>query len=188
MEIAVWQRCIQEVTALNGLHPGTTVNVGVMGGGTRVNVVPDEAWAKIDARFNTFEAGQALDRAIRQVATKSTVAGTRIEVSGGIEKGPMEKTRATAYLVELAQSVAEMLGFSFNDVQTGGASDANHIGELNIPVLDGLGPVGGDDHSPNEYMDSDSIVPRTALLAGLIEAISIHRDKLSAFVKTSPGN
>jgi glutamate carboxypeptidase len=188
MEIAVWQHCIQEVTALNGLHPGTTVNVGVMGGGTRVNVVPDEAWAKIDARFNTFEAGQALDRAIRQVATKSTVAGTRIEVSGGIEKGPMEKTRATAYLVELAQSVAEKLGFSFNDVQTGGASDANHIGGLNIPVLDGLGPVGGDDHSPNEYMDSDSIVPRTALLAGLIEAISIHRDKLSAFVKTSPGN
>ena len=170
-------RCVQELTALNGLHPGTTVNVGVIGGGTRPNVVPDRAWAKVDVRFNTFEAGQALDRAIRQVALQPRVAGTRIEVSGGIEKGPMEKTRATAYLVELAQDVAATLGFSFNDVQTGGASDANHIGELHIPVLDGLGPVGGDDHSPNEYMDSDSIVPRTALLAGLIEAIATHRDR-----------
>jgi glutamate carboxypeptidase len=178
-------RCIQAVTALNGLHPGTTVNVGVIGGGTRVNVVPDLAWAKIDARFSTFAAGQALDRALRQVAMQSKLAGTRIEVSGGIEKGPMEKTRATAFLVDLAQSVAGTLGFAFNDVQTGGCSDANHIGELNIPVLDGLGPVGGDDHSPNEYLASDSIVPRTALLAGLIEAIAIHRDTLSAFSKMS---
>lgn len=181
-------RCIQALTALNGLHPGTTINVGVIGGGTRVNVVPDQAWAKVDARFNTFEAGQALDRAIRHVAMEATVTGTRIEVSGGIEKGPMEKTRATAYLVELAQRVAGNLGFSFNDVQTGGSSDANHVGELNIPVLDGLGPIGGDDHSPNEYMDSDSIVPRTALLAGLIEAIAIHRDQLSAFSKMSLGD
>jgi glutamate carboxypeptidase len=181
-------RCVQELTALNGLHPGTTVNVGVIGGGTQVNVVPDLAWTKVDARFGTFEAGQALDRAIRHVAMQSKLAGTRIEVSGGIEKGPMEKTRATAYLVELAQSVAGKLGFSFNDVQTGGNSDANHIGELNIPVLDGLGPVGGDDHSPNEYMDSDSIVPRTALVAGLIEAIASHRDTLSEFSKLTRGN
>ncbi len=173
-------RCIQELTALNGLHPGSTVNVGVIGGGTQANVVPDRAWAKIDTRFGTLAAGQALDRAIRRVAVAPKLAGTRIEVTGGIEKGPMEKTRATAYLVELAQGVAGTLGFSFNDVQTGGTSDANHIGKLNIPVLDGLGPVGGDDHSPKEYMDADSVVPRTALLAGLIEAIASHRDKLLA--------
>jgi len=177
-------RCIQELTALNGLHPGTTVNVGVIGGGTRPNVVPDRAWAEIDARFSSLEAGQALDRAIRRVAMQPRVAGTRVEVSGGIEKGPMEKTRATAYLVELAQSVAAALGLSFNDAQTGGASDANHVGELGIPVLDGLGPVGGDDHSPNEYLELDSVVPRTALLAGLVEAIAGNRDRLSACRQT----
>ena len=173
-------RCIQELTALNGLHPGTTVNVGVIGGGTQGQRRARPRLGQGRCTFQHLAAGQVLDRAIRRVAVAPKLAGTRIEVTGGIEKGPMEKTRATAYLVELAQGVAGTLGFSFNDVQTGGTSDANHIGKLNIPVLDGLGPVGGDDHSPKEYMDSDSVVPRTALLAGLIEAIASHRDKLLA--------
>lgn len=173
-------RCIQELTALNGLHPGTTVNVGVIGGGTRSNVVPDLAWAEVDARFVTAEAGQALDQAIRQVAARSTVPGIRIEVTGGKEKAPMEKTAASTYLVELARGVAGQLGFTFQDVQTGGMSDANHIAELGVPTLDGLGPVGGHDHSPDEYLELDSIVPRTALLAGLIAAIATNRERLWA--------
>ena len=172
-------RCIKALTALNGLHPGTTVNVGVIGGGTEVNVVPDKAWAKVDVRFNTLKEGQKLDREIRQLAKSPTVEGTRIEIKGGIEKGAMEKTKATTYLIELAQDVAANLGFSINDVHTGGTSDANHVGKLNIPVLDGLGPIGGDDHSPYEFLDLDSIVPRTALLAGLIQSITSHLNKLS---------
>jgi len=173
-------RCIQELTALNGLHPGTTVNVGVIGGGTRSNVVPDLAWAEVDVRFVTTEAGQVLDQAVRQVAARPSVPGTRIEVTGGREKAPMEKTAASAYLVELARSVAGQLGFTFQDVQTGGMSDANHIAELGVPTLDGLGPVGGHDHSPDEYLELDSIVPRTALLAGLIAAIATNREQLLA--------
>jgi glutamate carboxypeptidase len=177
--------CIQELTALNGLHPGTTVNVGVIGGGTRSNVVPDLAWAEVDVRFSTVEAGRALERAIRRVGTRPRVPGTRVEIAGGIEKGPMEKTAAAAYLVELAQGVASQLEISFQDVQTGGNSDGNHMAELGVPVLDGLGPIGGDDHSPNEFLDADSIVPRTALLAGLIAAIATHRDQLSAIGMTT---
>jgi len=172
--------CIQELTALNGLHPGTTVNVGVIEGGTQSNVVPDRAFAEVDVRFITAVAGQALDRAIRRVGSAPKVPGTRVEVSGGIEKGPMEKTAAVAYLVELAQGVAGQIGVVFNDVQTGGNSDGNHMGELGIPVLDGLGPIGGDDHSPTEFLDADSIVPRTALLAGLIASIATHRSQLKA--------
>jgi glutamate carboxypeptidase len=176
--------CIRELTALNGLHPGTTVNVGVIAGGTRSNVVPDLARAEVDVRFSTIEAGQALDLAIRRVGTQPKVPGTRVEVSGGIEKGPMEKTAASGYLVELAQGVAGQLGVAFHDVQTGGNSDGNHMAEAGIPVLDGLGPIGGDDHSPNEFLDADSIVPRTALLAGLIAAIATHRDQLAAITRT----
>ena len=172
--------CIQELTALNGLHPGTTVNVGVIKGGTQSNVVPDRAFAEVDVRFITAAAGQALDRAIHRVGSAPRVPGTRVEVSGGIEKGPMEKTAAVAYLVELAQGVAAQIGVAFNDVQTGGNSDGNHMGELGIPVLDGLGPIGGDDHSPTEFLDADSIVPRTALLAGLIASIATHRSQLKA--------
>jgi glutamate carboxypeptidase len=173
-------RCIQELTRLNGLHPGTTVNVGVAGGGTRVNVVPDLAWVDIDARFATRAAGQALDQAIRMMAGQGRVPATSIEISGGIEKQPMEKTAATAYLVELTQSVAAELGFGVNDVQTGGNSDANHLAEWGVPVLDGLGPIGGEDHSPGEYLEADSIAPRTALLAGLMAAVASHRDQLSS--------
>jgi glutamate carboxypeptidase len=172
--------CIQELTALNGMHSGTTVNVGVIEGGTRSNVVPDMARAEVDVRFSTAEAGQALDRAIRRVGKQPGVPGTRVEVSGGIEKGPMEKTAAVVYLVELAQDAAAQLGITFKDVQTGGNSDGNHMAELGLPVLDGLGPIGGDDHSPSEFLDADSIVPRTALLAGLIAAIATHRDQLAA--------
>jgi len=172
--------CILELTALNGLHPGTTVNVGVIEGGTRSNVVPDLASARVDVRFSSAEAGQAIDRAIRRVGASPKVPGTCIEFSGGIAKGPMEKTAATAYLVELAQNVAAGLGVAFHDVQTGGNSDGNHMAELGIPVLDGLGPIGGDDHSPKEYLNADSIVPRTAMLAGLIAAIAAHRDQLAA--------
>jgi glutamate carboxypeptidase len=168
---------IQELAALNGLHSGTTVNVGVIKGGTGSNVVPDLACAEVDVRFGTSEAGQAIDRAIRRVGSPPGVPGTRVEVTGGIEKGPMEKTAATAYLVELAQDVAAQLGIAFDDVQTGGTSDGNYIAELGLPVLDGLGPIGGNDHSPSEYLDADSIVPRAALLAGLIATIATRRSE-----------
>ncbi len=171
-------RCIRDLTALNGLSPGSTVNVGVVGGGTASNVVPDLAWADVDTRFATAEAGRLLDAAVRQIAARPSVLGTTIEVTGGVERGPMEKTAASAALVELARTVAARLGFTFADVETGGASDANFIAALGVPTLDGLGPIGGFDHSPDEYVELDSIVPRTALLAGLIAAIANREDSL----------
>jgi len=83
----------------------------------------------------------------------------------------------------MAREVARQIGFTFQDVQTGGTSDGNLIGELGVPTLDGLGPVGGLDHSPGEYLELDSIVPRAALLAGLIESIAENRDQIVAFRK-----
>jgi glutamate carboxypeptidase len=171
-------RCIGELTALNGLNEGSTVNVGVIGGGTASNVVPDLAWADVDTRFVTAAAGAALDQAVRAVAARSAVMGTRIEVSGGVERGTMEKTAASALLVELAHGVAAELGFTFADIQTGGASDGNYIAALGVPTLDGMGPIGGHDHSPDEYLEIESIVPRTSLLAGLIAAIGGNRSEI----------
>lgn len=169
---------IQAISSLNHRAPGTTVNVGIIGGGTRSNVVPGHAWAEVDARFVTIADGQALDQAIRQVASQPVIPGTHVEITGGIEKNPMEKTVASAYLVGLIKQVGKQLGLSFQDVQTGGTSDGNFLSEAGIPTLDGLGPVGGRDHSPDEYLDQDSIVSRTALLAGLITEIAAHRDQL----------
>jgi glutamate carboxypeptidase len=85
---------------------------------------------------------------------------------------PMEKLARSGRLVEHAQAVAQRLGFSVNDTSTGGASDANTTSGMGVPTLDGLGPIGGNDHSPAEYLEVDSIVPRTALLAGLLLAIA----------------
>jgi glutamate carboxypeptidase len=173
--------CIQEISALNGRQPGTTVNVGLVGGGTRTNVVPDDAWADLDVRFVTRADGLALDQSIRQVASRTHVPGTHIEISGGIEKNPMEKTAASGYLVNLILGVARQLGLSFKDVQTGGTSDGNYISEAGIPTLDGLGPVGGLDHSPDEYIEAKSIVNRTALLAGFIVELAAHRDQILSY-------
>jgi glutamate carboxypeptidase len=177
--------CIQAFSALNGWQPGTTVNVGLVGGGIRTNVVPDEAWAEFDVRFVSAADGMTLDRAVHQIASQTHIPGTHIEITGGIEKNPMEKTPASAYLVDLIQGVGKQLEISFQDVQTGGTSDGNYVSEMGIPTLDGLGPIGGLDHSPNEYLEMDSIVQRTTLLAGLLIEIATHRDQILRF-KSQP--
>jgi glutamate carboxypeptidase len=163
---------------LNGIAPGVTVNAGVIGGGTRSNVVPDEAWAKLDMRAVDRVGAEAIDRAIRETIRHITVAGTSVEIEGSMAFTPMAKTPAVALLVQFAQEVAHELGFEVQDQSTGGASDANTITSFGIPVLDGLGPIGGLDHSPNEYIELDSIVPRTALVAGLIQRICAEREQL----------
>ena len=83
----------------------------------------------------------------------------------------MERSPGTVRLFHAARAVAEELGFALDEAATGGASDANATSALGIPTLDGLGPIGGDDHSEREWIDMGSVVPRTALLAGLIAAI-----------------
>ena len=84
----------------------------------------------------------------------------------------MEKLERSGRLVGHAQAVARALGFEVADAATGGASDANTTSGLGVPSLDGLGPIGGNDHAPAEYLELDSIVPRTTLLAGLLLAIA----------------
>jgi len=173
-------RCILELSALNNPPAGVTLNVGVINGGTASNVVPDRAWMDIDARFTTIAAGVELDKAVRQVAERITVPGARIEVKGGISKNPMEKTPGTTYLAELAHQAGEEMGIHFQDVLTGGTSDANFISAAGIPTLDGLGPIGGLDHSPYEFLEVDSIVPRVTMLARLITSIAANLDSLIA--------
>lgn len=163
---------IQALQSLNGLRPGITLNVGVVRGGTYPNVVPDQAEAEVDFRVAHLEDVPFLDAAVRKAVAAVHVPGTSARVTGGLEAPPMEKTPAVARLADLARKVAADLGFSLHDVTTGGMSDANFVAALGTPVLDGLGPIGGQDHSPGEYVELDSIVPRTALLAGLIMAVA----------------
>jgi glutamate carboxypeptidase len=167
---------------LNGRPPGATLNVGVVQGGTARNVVPDAARAEVDVRVALPEDMEVMEAAIRSVAHASPVPGTRAEVSGGWTTSPMARTPAVSRLVEVAVEAGQDLGIEIGDAATGGVSYANLLASLSVPVLDGLGPVGGLDHSPREYIEVSSIVPRTALLALLLEryarGLQTTRDRL----------
>lgn len=154
---------IQKLTDYN---KGTTLNVGVIQGGIASNVVPDEASIEVDLRvMQPGEAGRIRD-AIH--ALKPVLEGTSIEVSGGLNRPPMpfdEKIKAT---FEKAKAIAANVKIDLKASGTGGASDANFVAALGIPVLDGLGPAGGEYHSEREYILKDSLPERAKLLAAIL--------------------
>jgi glutamate carboxypeptidase len=159
--------------ALNGRWPGVTCNVGVLSGGSRTNVVADRAVMRVEVRAATMAAfDQAMDEVDRIVAA-TTVAGARAELQPAHRHPPMERTEAVAALVGQAQAVARDLGFEVGEAATGGAGDANTTAAAGLPTIDGLAPVGGEAHGPDEWLDLDSIVPRTALLAGLLARLGV---------------
>jgi glutamate carboxypeptidase len=165
-------RVVRDLHALNGRWPGVTINVGRIAGGTRPNVVAERCELEVDVRATTAEGLQEAEAAIRAVCATAEVPDTTIEPTILVSWLPMEKLARSGRLVEHAQTVADRLGFIIADTSTGGASDANSTSGMGVPTLDGLGPIGGNDHSPAEYLDVESIVPRTTLLAGLLLAIA----------------
>ncbi len=162
---------ILALQALNGLAPGATVNPDVIGGGTVSNVIPAEAWVTVDVRAVDPAGAQAISKVLASLPSRITVSGTRVEIRGNFSYPPMARTPAVGFLADLARDSARELGFEINDVATGGASDANVLASLGVPVLDGLGPIGGLDHSPDEYIEADSLIPRAAMVAGLLQRI-----------------
>ncbi|MDQ3938513.1 MAG: M20 family metallopeptidase, partial [Chloroflexota bacterium] len=162
---------------LNGRWPGVTVNVGVMRAGTRPNVVAESAELEVDLRGRTRPAMEEAEAAVRQICATTSVPDISSELEELGRHWPMEKSDGTSQLVAQAVDLARRLGFEVADTATGGASDANTTAAMGLPTLDGLGPVGGLDHSPDEYLELDSIVPRTTLLAALVLSVARHRDE-----------
>ena len=156
------------IAALNGRWPGVTVNVGVIRGGTRANVVAEKCEMEIDMRAVTRSDMEEAAAAIRGICQESTVPDVTCALERRHHWLPMEKTPGTAALAELAIDLAARMDFELRDAATGGASDANTTSGLGVPTLDGLGPIGGADHAPGEYLEVDSIVPRTTLVAALL--------------------
>jgi glutamate carboxypeptidase len=158
--------------ALTGRWPGVTCNVGVIAGGTRPNVVPEEARLEVDLRAMTREHLEAAEAEVRALIAEPALPDVTIEMEPMARWWPMEKLERSGRLVDLAVGLAGRLGFELHDATTGGASDANTTAGMGVPSLDGLGPIGGMDHSPDEYLELDSIVPRTTLLAALLLAVA----------------
>jgi glutamate carboxypeptidase len=154
--------------ALNGRWPGVTCNVGVLRGGSRTNVVADRAVMQVEVRAATTAAFDQAMAEVGRIVAATTVAGTTAELLPAHRHPPMERTGAVAALVAEAQAVARDLGFEVGEAATGGAGDANTTAATGLATIDGLAPVGGEAHGPDEWLDLDSVVPRTALLAGLL--------------------
>jgi len=157
---------VLRVAALADPARGTTVNVGVIQGGTRSNVVPEDCRARIDIRVETAEEGSRLEKAV--AALQPVLAGATLEVEGGMNRPPMRQTPAMAKAFARAQALGRDLGLSLGGGRTGGGSDANFVAPLGVAVLDGLGAVGDSAHSPREYALRSSLPERTALLAALL--------------------
>jgi glutamate carboxypeptidase len=159
-------RQIERMSALTDPKRGITLNPGVIRGGTRSNVVAAEAQIEVDLRAVSNKDANAIDRklkGLRAVDKRCTLL-----VEGGLNRPPMERTRAIGSLFGRAQAVAAELGTSIEESATGGGSDGNFTAALGIPTLDGLGGVGEGAHASNESILLDRVVDRVALLAGLI--------------------
>jgi glutamate carboxypeptidase len=159
-------RQVERLHSLNNPASGVTVNVGVIQGGTRSNVVAAHAHAEIDLRFSTRDAARQLETQI--LCASPFDERVRLSVTGGINRPPLERTEKVAALFELARGVAAELDFELGEAAVGGASDGNFAAALGVAVLDGLGIDGDGAHATHEHIIVDDMARRGALLAGLI--------------------
>ena len=158
---------IQRLDALARPERGLTVNVGVVAGGLRANVVAPQARAEVDVRVLQREDAAAVEKAV--YALKPVVPGTSIEVRGGEDRPPLERTPGNRRLWERAQEAAAALGIELDEGTAGGGSDGNFTSPL-APTLDGLGAVGDGAHADHEHVEIDRMPERAALLALLLMA------------------
>jgi glutamate carboxypeptidase len=164
-------RQIERASAFTDLARGITVNAGVIGGGTRSNVVAAEAWAEFDVRIARAVDGPRVDRRFRSLRAVDRRCG--LEVTGGLNRPPMERTAGTVSLFRRAATIAAGLGFQLQEAATGGGSDGNFTSALGIPTLDGMGAVGEGAHADRESILLETLVPRTALLTAMIGGLAL---------------
>jgi glutamate carboxypeptidase len=162
-------RQIEKISGFTDLKKGLTVNVGIVSGGSRTNVVPAEAAAQVDVRIARMKDAAGIDKKMRSLRPFNRKC--KIEIAGGINRPPMERTAGVAALYAQAAAIARELGWKLGEAAVGGGSDGNFTAGLGIPTLDGLGGVGDGAHAPHEHILISELPRRAALIAGLIEAI-----------------
>jgi glutamate carboxypeptidase len=155
---------------LTDYDKGTTVSVGIVSGGSRSNVVPDQAKAIVDVRVKTMEEAERIDRELNNA--KPMLEGARVEITGGINRPPMERTEGVVQLYQLARKAGLKIGIDLQETAVGGGSDGNFTAGLGIPTLDGLGPVGDGAHTLHEHIRVTALPERIAILVGLLQEIA----------------
>lgn len=163
---------ILELHALTNHDQGLSVNVGLVSGGTSINTVAPNASAEIDVRITADEQGIEIDQKIKEICNIPFLKGVKITLTGGINRPPMMKTAESTILVDIVKDEAKKIGLTIDDIFTGGGSDASFTAGIGIPTVDGLGPVGGAQHSDKEYLEIPSLRERTLLFANVINKLS----------------
>jgi glutamate carboxypeptidase len=161
---------VTRIAAMQDLERGVSVNVGVIDGGNRPNVVAEHARAIVDVRAPTMADARRVEAELQGLQPSSS--GTRLTIRGGFERPPLERTTAVAHLFSVAQHVASLLGRELKEGSTGGGSDGNFTGALGVPTLDGLGAIGDGAHALHEFVDVAELPWRAALVAGLLNRLS----------------
>ena len=162
-------RQIIAISKLVDLKRGITLNAGTVQGGTRSNVIPAEASAVLDVRVARAADAATVDRRLRSL--KPFNRKCKLQITGGVNRPPMERTPAVAALYKKACEIAGQLGWKLEEAAVGGGSDGNFTAGLGIPTLDGLGGVGDGAHASHESISTSELPRRTALLAALIESV-----------------
>jgi glutamate carboxypeptidase len=160
---------IGRLMAMNDPRRGITVQATVVYGGTVSNVVPDQARAQVDIRFTRLSDAAGLDKKLHSLGP--LLKGAKLEVRGGVNRPPLERTPAVSALFRHSQSLMRECGLALGEAATGGGSDGNFTGALDIPTLDGLGAVGDGAHTPREHIVIRKLPERAALLAGLLATL-----------------
>lgn len=163
---------IVKLSELTNHDEGISINVGRVNGGEAVNVVPDTATLHVDVRVSNAEQSETIEQQIEEICATPDIKGTEIELSGGIRRPPMELDDENLELLNIIQDVGESLDIEVSHTHTGGGSDASFPSHLGVATVDGLGPVGGEMHSDKEYLEVDSILERTELLAETIHNLT----------------
>jgi glutamate carboxypeptidase len=161
-------RMIETISGWTDRKRGLTVSVGVIGGGSKTNVVPAHAFAQVDVRIARKADGPRIER--RFLSLKLKDRRCTMVLSGGINRPPMERKAGVVRLYKRARTLAAGLGFALDEASTGGASDGNFTAALGVPTLDGLGAVGAGAHAAHEHLLLEHLAPRTALLAALLSS------------------
>jgi glutamate carboxypeptidase len=161
---------IQKISGFTDLSIGRTVNCGVISGGTRSNVIAQTATVEVDVRIAKASDAPRVERLFRSL--KPSDPHCKLQITGGINRPPMERKPGTIALYKQARKLASELGFDLPEAATGGGSDGNFTAALGIPTLDGMGAIGEGAHAVHEHIVTEHLVPRTALLAALLASAS----------------
>ena len=169
--VAALANSVIAINALTDWDRGTTLNVGVIHGGSAANVVADNAVAELDVRFWENDEYDRVNQALEALCEKGFLDGVTTTLARVNHKPAMATSKATQTLMQQVEAAGKAEGIDITWQAVGGGSDANHTAALGIPTLDGLGPIGAGFHSPAEWLDKASIVPRIRLLKRVVSML-----------------